>query len=798
MKALLRWLVLIGALAAARPALPDAGVLIPLDREQPDPSVLSLEEMSITVRIDNGDAQVFIRQIYANHTARILEGNYVFALPGRATVSDFAVWDDVTRIPGVILERRRAVEIYNALKWQSIDPGLLQMGEQTAGEARRTAVFSARIVPIPPFGTKRVEIEYHETLPVEDLQSFFAVPLHPDAYQTQVAAHLTIDFELRSQHVLRQFEVVGKTYPLNIREGGPNLIRGSFEGRNVSFQEDFAVRYGFDPSHTDSLAVVTYRNLQPSQPSPTEAAPAPTQNEPGYFEASALFSAGDVGAGSGRSGPAPGAGAPRTVIVLFDTSLSMQWEKLDRSFRALEALLRSLRPADRFNLVLFNTTTNWFSPAPVAAERPAVEKALEFVRKSDIRGRTDIERAFDAALGPAGGRGPGRTLVLLSDGNPTSGAINHARLAARFEKKWQAAPQSERPRIYVFAVGDDADIPLLRMLATDKGVLEQVRSTEPVDFKLNAFLNKIGRSPLEPLQLTLAPTNDFDLVYPLEATVFPGSLGSWVGQYRRPLPEAEFAVQGMREGHAVQFQAKVSLPAQSLDHPDLPRTWARARVDALLAKIEREGEDPATVDEIIRLAKKYKFVTPYTSFLAAPRALLRPRVIRPGDPVLRVRTDPAIVSVVALFPFGLIKKLRYLTEEDIWQTRFLVPPEMTDGTYQVRLILRDRAGNVYRESKSFVIASHPPVLRVNLEKKQVRRGETVAIRVSASKWTRTVVARMYGVPALYLEWTPEVRSNAGKLFIPSDLPAGQYKLTVTAEDVAHNVASEEVALEVVP
>ena len=60
-------------------------------------------------------------------------------------------------------------------------------------------------------------------------------------------------------------------------------------------------------------------------------------------------------------------------------------------------------------------------------------------------------------------------------------------------------------------------------------------------------------------------------------------------------------------------------------------------MDALLEKIQREGEDQASIDEIIRLARQYKFVTPYTSFLAVPRALLRPRVIRPGDPVLRVR-----------------------------------------------------------------------------------------------------------------------------------------------------------------
>ena len=123
--------------------LADGGVLIPRDKAQPDPQVLSLEEMEITIRIDNGDARIFVRQVFANHTGHIEEGNYIFALPSHATVSDFAVWDGPVRIPAVVLERKRAEEIYNQLKQQSIDPGLLQMGERGAGEAP-AALFSAR------------------------------------------------------------------------------------------------------------------------------------------------------------------------------------------------------------------------------------------------------------------------------------------------------------------------------------------------------------------------------------------------------------------------------------------------------------------------------------------------------------------------------------------------------------------------------------------------------------------------------------------------------------------------------
>jgi len=779
-------------LLAPLPLLADAGVLLPGDAEQPDPKILSLQEMEINIRIDNGVARVSVRQIFASHRGGNMEGTYIFALPGRATVSDFAVWDGVVRLPGVILERKRAEEIYENLKMQQIDPGLLQVGERGAAEARRTAVFSARIVPIPGYGTKRMEIEYHESIPVENLASFFAVPLRPDAYHALTAGKLTIHFELHSAHPLKQFQQVGAVYPMTISQQTPHLVRGTFEGRNVSLTEDFAVRYALDPARADTLEVLTYRNPDPGTPAPTETAPEPKGREPGFFQASALLGTGS----KNGTGSQNGGGRPRTVVILFDTSLSMQWEKLERSFQALEALLRGLRPTDRFNLLLFNSEIASFSPQPVAADRAAIERALGFVRAGNLRGGTNLQAALAAALAQATQSGSESYLVLLSDGGATRGPVHNGRLADWYAKKWSEAPAAVHT--YIFAVGDDANLPLLRMLARSQGVIESVRSTEPIEFKLSAFLSKIGRSPVEQLRATAAPESNFDLIYRLEEATFPGSVAAWVGQYRNPAPQASFSVTGVRDGAPIELRATAPLPATSLDHPHLPRTWARARVDALLEKIEREGEDRATVDEIIRLARKYKFVTPYTSFLAVPRALLRPRVIRPGDPVLRVRTDPAIVSVVALFPFGLVKKLRYLPEEDTWQTRFLAPREMADGTYRVRLMLRDRNGHVYRESKSFVIASQPPLVRVKLARDRVRRGEVVAVRVSASATTRTIVARMPGVAPVNVRWNEKENSNTGDLLIPSDLPAGRYTLTVIAEDFAHNIGSQEVPLEVAP
>src|SRR6201987_3300202 len=387
---------------------------------------------------------------------------------------------------------------------------------------------------------------------------------------------------------------------------------------------------------------------------------------------------------------------------------------------------------------------------------------------------------------------------MLSDGGATRGPILNGKLAAWYAEAWKAIPETQRPKTYILAVGDHANLPLFKMLAKQDGVMEHVLSTEPMEFKLNSFLSKIGRSPIGQLQVTIAPESAVDAVYALQEATFAGSIASWVGRYQKPQESVNFNVHGVRDGKRVKISGQVKLPQESFEHPQLPRLWARARVDALLEKIERDGEDQATVDEIIRLARQYKFVTPYTSFLAVPRALLRPRVIRPRDPILRVKTDESIVSLIALFPFGLVQPLRHLISEDVWQTRFLAPTDMQDGTYTVRLVLRDQVGHTYRESKTFVIASKAPTVQVKLDRKRFQRGQTIVMKVSASESTRTLVARMDGAAPVPLRWDAKSGVNTGALTIPDQMIPGTYKLTVTAEDIAHNIGTQEVQVEVLP
>jgi Ca-activated chloride channel family protein len=747
----------------------DVGVILPGDKSEPDPTILALDEMAIQISIVNGHAKVNVRQVFQNRRGEPMEGTYMFALPSRAAISDFAVWDDVTRIPGVILERKRAEEIYNEIRAQAIDPGLLQQGERGVDEARRGAVFMAKVVPIPGYGNKRLETEWQERLQVDNLQGYLSIPLRPDVYKAQTAARLSITLDFKSHHKLKDFQFLSKLYPMTVSERTANRVVAKYEGRNVAFNEDIALQYVLDGSRGDTLEIAAYKE-----------GPA----EPGFFEAQALLAMPAASVASAAS-------EPRTIVALFDTSLSMQWEKLERSYQALEGVLRGLTSRDKFNVLVYNeTVTPFAAQGPVEATAAQVDQALAFVKSGRLRGGTNLQLALEAGLAQQASY-----LIVIGDGGATRGSIQTGKLASGFETEWKAS--ASKPRVYVFGVGDDANLPLLRMLSRNNGVFEWVRSSEPMDFKLKAFLSKIGVRPVDGLRLTSsAPV---DLVYPLQDSAFPGSSAAWVGQYRNA-SRADMTVSGTRDGKNVSARASINLPAASAakENDYLPRAWAKARVDALLEKIERDGEDQASIDEIIRLSRKYKFVTPYTSFLAAPRALLRPRLIRPGDPVLRIKTDSSIKSVVAMFPFGLVKQLRFLEAEDTWQTRFLAPQDMRDGTYKVDLLLRDKTGHVYRESKSFVIASKTPVVRVKLDKARYKPGDRIRMQVSASASTRTIAARMHGAEPVYLRWSANDKSNTGVMTVPAHLVAGKYSLTVTAEDFAHNIGSQEVSLEVIP
>jgi Ca-activated chloride channel homolog len=763
-----------------------SGVLIPSSTEKPDPAVLSLDEMSVNVFIDNQYSRVRVTQIFGNRTDRIQEGRYVFLIPTTASISDFAVWDGDVRIPGVILEHRRAEEIYKDLALQSIDPGLLsQETEDTANTA-----FTVKVAPIPAYGTKRLEIEYTELLSVDNLESYFSFPFKPNEYGTQSVGHLQIRLQIASRVPMTDLNLKSKAYALSFIDNSPQYKSSTFEADDVQLVEDFAFSYGLNVRGT-AFEFLAYRAAERISADELRD-PQLAEREPdGYFEAAAVFN--EAGRAPGVISPPP----PRSILVMLDTSLSMQFEKLDRAYEATEGLLRSLTPQDTFNLMLFNDDVAVFSNNAVETRSDQIERALVFIKSSYLSGGTDIGAALDraASLSRSMPSKKERSIVMITDGNSTLATTRTKAVVDRFQKSNDAGA---RARLYLFGIGADTNLRLLGELArASRGYFDWTRETDDLSFKLKSFVGKVGRDPIDSLKLQNADETNFYQVYPdYDATAYDGARLSFVGRYKRP-GSASLTLTGNEALKPIRLSQQVVLPERDDSHPHVPRMWARARVDALLRQIALTGETKEAIDEIIALSKKYKFVTPYTSFLAAPRSLLRPRVIRPGDPVLRVRADESITEVTAVFPFGLTKRMIYIKNEDVWETRFIAPREMADGVYHCRLVLVDRQGRAYQEDKSFVIDSRPPRLQASLNQTVAHAGEELTVTVRADSDTRVIAARIFGALPVPVVWDPKGKANIGHLRIPAGLPSGTYTIQITAEDFAHNSSVVELVVEIV-
>jgi Ca-activated chloride channel homolog len=363
-----------------------SGLLIPANADKPDPLVLTLDEMSVNVVIDNQFARVRVTQIFGNRTGRVQEGRYVFLIPTTASISDFAVWDGDVRIPGVILEKRHAQEIYDDLALQSIDPGLLKQEREDGA----STAFTVEVTPIPAYGTKRLELEYSEMLSVDNLESYFSFPFKPSQYGAQSVGHLQIRLQIASRFPMTDLNIRSKIYPLTFIENKPEYKSASFEATGIQLTEDFGFSYGLNVART-SFEFLAYR--APERITANELRdPRLAEREPdGYFEAAALFN--EAGRAPGDTEPPQ----PRSVLVMLDTSLSMQWEKLDRAYEATEAILRSLLPQDSFNLILFNDDVTSFSDKPVDGGADQIDRALAFIKSSYLSGGTDLAAALERA-----------------------------------------------------------------------------------------------------------------------------------------------------------------------------------------------------------------------------------------------------------------------------------------------------------------------------------------------------------------------------------------------------------------
>ena len=785
MRPAFRSALLVAAILAAAPLAAQAGLLVPTSTGRPDASVLAIRDMEIDVGIARGYARVNVRQVFENRTDATQEGTYRFALPPSASVGDFAIWDGLQRIPGVILEKRRARAIYRELTREKVDPGLLQQGEEedqqsgeegAGGRPSGGALFSVAVSPIPARATKRLELQFQEASPLIGGVGEFRLVLRPSDAEAPVAGKLTVRVHIEDGN----FEPVASGLPLQATADG-----ASFTGEAVKLDRDLVLRV--KPKDAAPLKLSTFRNPDGALPDGLALAPweRPSEIPPekdGFFLLEAMPPLGAAKPASLRAAqdaPRPG----QSLAILFDTSLSHRWGGLETAYGELVRVLQSLKDADRFAVIPYDRKPA--AGAQLAPPTPAaIEAALAALRSRPLGPGADIAAALASARALVGSKG--RILLLTSGQGSSSSKAMRAALdgaplftAVTNGEAGEALRAASSQLVSPTATEIESDLFFQRLMAPEAPAAPSAAaSDERLPFTVSG-----GDPKLRDVYAVL--------VKPMAA----GSLSGWVGRYAAPQPKVRLELASPLFADGKESLDAV-FPDKALEARDLPRRWARARVDDLLARIERDGERREWVDEVIALSKRYKFVTPYTAFLAAPRSLLRPRRIQPGDPVLRVECDPGTVAATALLPFGVKLDLVKRPQSGIWEGRFLVPEGLKDGTYPVRILIQDASGARVSETKHFVLDGTAPAIHPSLPA-SARTGDLVRVTATADQDVVLLSARMGDAPPIPLRWDAASNCSVGLLRVPPGL-SGRQDIVFEAVDAAKNRGFARASLEVRP
>ncbi len=536
---------------------------------------LEVKNHKVVTDIRETVAVTKIDQVFHNPNPVQLDGTYLFPLPENASVHRFSMWMDGKEVHGEILDAEKARTIYEDIVRKMRDPALL---EYVGGR-----VYRARVFPIPPNGDVRVALEYGETIDVNDGLAAYRYPLNTEKFSAKDIEDVSIAVTIRGQAPLKS--VFCPSHNATISRPSDREARVGFEAHHVRPDRDFLVYYQIGEKEFGT-SLLTHR----------------LGGEDGYFllriAPPAIGDAGKV--------------LPKDVCFVFDTSGSMAGEKIAQAKRALRHCLSSLREEDRFNIISFATEVRPFREGLVPASRENVNAARAEVDKLVAAGGTNINQALQAALkaGAAATAERPYMVVFMTDGEPTIDERDPEKIQANVRKANEG-----RCRLFVFGVGHDLNTKLLDRLAEDnRGAREYIDEREDIEVKVSSFFRKVGSPVLSDVELVLGGASVVD-VYPKQMPdLFAGGELTVVGRYRTPGRHV-ITLHGRRAGERLTWQYPATFAEKEAEADFLPRLWATRKVGYLMDEIRLRGETQELKDEIIRLAKRYAIVTPYTSYL---------------------------------------------------------------------------------------------------------------------------------------------------------------------------------------
>jgi Ca-activated chloride channel family protein len=555
-------------------------------RPLPVPRALPVKSIKIDSKINAQVATTHVEQVFRNDTDATLEGTYFFPIPETASIVEFAIWEGDKRLVGEVRSREEARRIYDEIVRRQRDPGLLEYAGRD--------LFQASVFPIPPHSDKKLELTYTQVLKAEGGTVSYRYPLGTGRNVAQITGTVSGRVEIEGREPVRN--VYSPSHEIDVARKGERSARLTFESAAGREPQDFQLFYTLSDADF-GMTLLTHREPGKQGFFLLTISPKDSVSEQEYVA--------------------------KDVVFVLDTSGSMaEAGKMEKARAALLFGVRSLRPADRFNVINFAGEEHLLTTGLIQADAEGRARGEEFISKLRPVGGTNINGALLAAMQQFDRAERPRLLVFLTDGLPTVGETKVERINENVR-----AARVPGVRLFTFGVGYDVNTALLDKLAADNGgVAEYVEPKEDLEVKVSNFFTKINHPVLTNLALDMGGV-EADLVYPREMPdIFRGTQLTLIGRYRnaRDLSGVVLRLTG-RAGEATRSftYGNLSFPLKTERNEFLPRLWATRRVGWLMEQIRTNGEQKELTDEIVDLGTRYGIVTPYTSYLALEDAEAR-------------------------------------------------------------------------------------------------------------------------------------------------------------------------------
>lgn len=524
---------------------------------------------------------------FRNPNRRAVVGGecYMELEPG-ARVDNMTVEVNGKKTEAEILDVKRANLVFQDMVKNGGSPALL---EYYGNQLIRT-----KVPRIAPMGTVKVKLRYTTVLKKRGNTIRMQMLNTNPKSQMQPLKAASVTVNITSKQPIKN--IYSPTHELNLVETTKADISVQWKKENYLPQHPFILYYALGRDDVGA-SIIAHRE-------------ATIETDPGQFM---MLLSPTVGKGAGKVTEEQI--LPKDVVFCVDTSGSMlQGKKMQQATEALKYCLNALRPNDRFNIVDFSTEARAFTDELVPVSEKTKKQALAYVERMRARGGTAIEEALSNSLKMLGKSDRLKMILFTTDGLPTIGERNPEALLRKMAKQ-----NTDDVRIFVFGEGLDVNAKLLDFLALqNRGDTDYVLPDEKIDEKIAAFFDRVGSPMMTDIEIEFDESIRVTDMYPKTIPdLFKGEQVVLYGQYIGS-GSKEVRLSGYVNGKRKTVTYTLEFPSYSNDDSNafVPRLWAGEKVDHLLNEIRKSGkEDPELVNEIVRLAKLYGIVTPYTAFL---------------------------------------------------------------------------------------------------------------------------------------------------------------------------------------